>query len=274
MTSQSTNSTPNYTIGYHPALMDHFRRMAGRAASEALLKSRLAPGMKILDVGCGTGFLSVQLAQAVWPGAVYGIDIEQQEIDRAQSIASGFERCNVEFQVADALALPFEDDYFDLVYCSGLFLYMPDTTTALSEAKRVLRPGGAIYCRDVMAESSFIHPDLGSMRRAWEMFEDLLAADDGHPDVARDMKLHLLKAGFADIEVSASIEMYQTPEETEFFYGLTRGWFLSGPAESAKEYGAATDRLLRTIQSELEEWRNHPAALAGLAFGQSIGIKP
>ena len=105
-------STPNYVIGYTPSSEQLFSRRT--AASHAgYLLPYLKAGMKVLDIGCGPGSSSVGLADAVAPGELYGIDMEQSQVEFAVAAARKGGHDNARFQVGDALALPFPESYFD-----------------------------------------------------------------------------------------------------------------------------------------------------------------
>lgn len=145
----------------------------------------------------------------------------------------------------------------------------------LAEVKRVLRPGDLAVSRDLMLESSFAHPELGMMRRSFEVVKDLLAADEGHPNITLDIKEHLQQAGFTDINISATLEIYNTPEELDFFYQIIKEWFLQADiAGAAIEYGAMSKGLMVQIDRGLEAWRKQPGALAGIAFGHPMAVRP
>ena len=260
-------------MGYSEEFVNFQSRFAQQDSMNYLIP-HLFPGQRLLDVGCGPGFLSVRLADAVAPGEMHGIDIEPSQISIAQEVSS-YRGCgNTVFQVADVLDLPFEDSSFDVVHLGGVLLHVPETEEALAEVKRVLRPGGMVACRDLMPQSSFAHPELGVMRRSWEALEDLVAADDGHPQMARDTKLHLAQAGFENISVCGVMEIYDTPDELDFFYVMVKQWFLGSAADAAKKYGAMSEELMLGIARNLEEWRKEPGAIAGVAFGHTFASRP
>ena len=270
------NSGPaqTYTMGYSNEFIG-FQSTFAHQDSVNFLLPLLAPGQRLLDVGCGPGFLSVRLADAVAPGEMHGIDFMSSQIDLARATAVRNNCDNALFHVANAVDLPFEDRSFDVVHMGGVLIHVPDIDLALSEAKRVLRPGGILASRDLMLDSCFVHPELGVMRRSIETLADLVAADDGHPQIARGMKLHLQQAGFTDITISASFETYSSPAELEFFYAIVNQWFLgAGIADAAKKYGAMSDELMIEVARKLEEWVREPGALAGIAFGRAIAVRP
>src|SRR5688572_17021804 len=86
----------------------------------AFLLPHLAPGMSLLDAGCGAGSITLGLAEAVAPGEVVGIDVSAEGIDAARSLATARDITNACFEVADACALPFEDGSFDAVFSHAL----------------------------------------------------------------------------------------------------------------------------------------------------------
>ncbi len=263
-----------YTMGYSPAYV-HAQDRWAQQPSLNFLVHHLIPGQRLLDVGCGGGWLSVRLAEAVAPGELVGIDFEQSQVDIARETAAERGLENARFQVADALELPFEEGSFDVVHLGGVLLHVGDAGRALREARRVLRPNGLLGTRDMMPDSCFVHPELGVMQRSFEVFIDLLAADGGNPSIARDIKGCLGRAGFTDVRVSYSFETYASPEELEFFRGVISQWFLGGGiADAAQEYGAMTEEMKLAMAHCLEEWHQDPGALAGMAFGQALAVRP
>ena len=201
--------------------------------------------------------------------------MEASQIDLARLFAARDGRDNTTFHVGDVLDLPFEDDFFDVAHCCNVLMHVPDTQAVLREVKRVLKPGGLIASREMISESCFTHPDFGVIRSAWDMFQDLLAADEGHPQMGKDMKTHALEAGFADIRMSASFDTYSTPEQVGFIYGFAQQWFLSPEiTEAAIKYGAATPDLCENIRIAYERWKDHPGAFAAVAHGELLAWKP
>ena len=201
--------------------------------------------------------------------------MEESQIRLARSVAKASGLDNAKFQVGDVTDLAFENGFFDVVHCHNVLMHVPDTRAALAEARRVLKPGGMVSCREVICESSFTYPDFGIIRSGWDMFEDLLAADDGHPQMGKEMKSHIVDAGFENIRMGASFSVYSTPEEIVFIYNLIKEWFLSSEiVEAAIKYGASTEELCNDIRAAFERWRRHPGAFFAFAYGEAIANKP
>ena len=119
-----------------------WRRAAARAA-------RLEAGMRALDVACGTGRLTRELAAAVAPGGeAIGADISEGMLERARSAREG-QASPPRYQMANALALPFESHTFDAVTVAFGLRNMPDHAAAVAEMARVARPGGRIVVLEI-----------------------------------------------------------------------------------------------------------------------------
>ena len=155
-----SDGTAEYSLAY---IWDHnkFRNVSGQLAFLDYLTPYLAPGVRILDVGCGLGTLSIALAQKDPDCEVYAIDISEEQIEIAKAQAQERGVGNVRFSVADVLDIPFEDGYFDIVHGNDVLAWIPDTAAALAQIKRVLKTGGSVAFREMIMEGSFGYP-LGS----------------------------------------------------------------------------------------------------------------
>jgi ubiquinone/menaquinone biosynthesis C-methylase UbiE len=110
------------------------------------ITSRLAisESMHILDVGCGAGNLTFEIAKLFRPSELVGIDISESQIELAQSELAKTRYPNMKFQRGDASRLPFDDQSFDVVTSNMVLHLFPDPRKALFEMYRVLRRTGKI----------------------------------------------------------------------------------------------------------------------------------
>lgn len=109
------------------------------AVLEDCLEGTLA-GSEILNVGGSAGVIDNYLADHA--KKVVSVDIDTRAIQHAKTT---FTKSNLDFQVADALNLPFGDASFDVVVCSQVYEHVPDPVRMFSEIQRVLKPGGLCY---------------------------------------------------------------------------------------------------------------------------------
>jgi demethylmenaquinone methyltransferase/2-methoxy-6-polyprenyl-1,4-benzoquinol methylase len=122
---------------------DHFWRRA------AVVRSGILEGECVLDVCSGTGELAFLLARRVGPrGSVTGSDFCEEMLDRARH-KKGNNHANLSFILSDTKRLPFRDGTFDAVTVSFGMRNIPDTSLALQEIDRVLRPGGKFVCLEL-----------------------------------------------------------------------------------------------------------------------------
>lgn len=98
----------------------------------------------VLDVGCGTGEITVRLAAKYPEATLVGIDLEEAHLERARAKSKQF-GSRVRFQSGDALKLPFPDESFDLVVCRHVLQAVPDPAQVVREIRRVLRSGGRAH---------------------------------------------------------------------------------------------------------------------------------
>jgi ubiquinone/menaquinone biosynthesis C-methylase UbiE len=107
-------------------------------------------GERVLDLACGTGEFERRLLEETPDANVVGVDLAPGMVERARSKLDG--RSGVRFEQADVHALPFDDGAFDVAVCANTFHYFTYPEEVLSEARRVLRPGGRLvvldWCRD------------------------------------------------------------------------------------------------------------------------------
>jgi SAM-dependent methyltransferase len=108
---------------------------------------------RVLDLGCGPGFWTIELQRRCQIGAMTSADLTQQAIDMTQKRLDLF-RLTADVRIENAEALTFADGSFDHVNCQGVIHHTPNTEACVSEISRVLRPGGtasiAVYYRNIL----------------------------------------------------------------------------------------------------------------------------
>src|SRR5262245_2831029 len=132
-----------YTHGHHSAVLRSHRSRTARNSAGYLL-GHLRPGIDLLDVGCGPGTMTADLAALVDPGRVVAIDTADDILAGAREVAADRGLDNVEFALGDVNALEFDDHTFDVVHAHQVLQHLADPVAALVELRRVCRPGGIV----------------------------------------------------------------------------------------------------------------------------------
>ena len=134
-------------------LWDQFERDHYLTESVDLLKARLDPSGRnepmfadriVLDVGCGSGRFTMAMAM-MGARLAHGVDLGATSLETARRVAKEAGLPNVEFRVGDALALPYDDQSFDFVWCNGVLHHTEDIERGLRELYRVLKPGAQAF---------------------------------------------------------------------------------------------------------------------------------
>jgi arsenite methyltransferase len=115
----------------------------------------IAPGERVVDVGCGAGIDSFIAARMTGPnGAVVGVDMTPAMVDKARHSAKAGGFTNIEFHQGLAESLPVADGWADVVISNGVLNLFPDKFAGLQEMARVLKPTGRLQIADIVVEKS------------------------------------------------------------------------------------------------------------------------
>ncbi|KAA0930701.1 class I SAM-dependent methyltransferase, partial [Streptomyces apricus] len=211
--------TAVYTHGHHESVLrSHTWRTAANSA--AYLLGSLKPHMRILDIGCGPGTITADLAALVPQGHVTGVDRAPDVLDRARATAAGRGLDNVDFAVADVHALEYPDDSFCVVHAHQVLQHVGDPVAALREMYRVTKPGGFVAVRDADYAAMTWFPQVAGMDDWLDLYRRVARANGGEPDAGRRLKSWARAAGFSDVTASSSTWCYSSAEEVEWWSGL------------------------------------------------------
>ena len=264
-----------YTLDYHRATL---QALAVRTAEDyaAHLLPLLEPGMRVLDVGCGPGTITVGLARRVGPGGrVDAVDVEDSQVKATSDEAARRGIETVHARNGNATELPFEDRVFDVVHCHNVLVHVPSPEVAVREARRVLKPGGMLSVREIDCERSFFHPDPGGgLAKAWEILTATLMHDDKQPLVGRELGRLTGEGGFGLRHHSMSFSVYRGERRRACVLELARHWTTTESTGGiAVQYGCAGPEDLQRIREATEAWAQDPYGICAVAYGEVIGEK-
>jgi SAM-dependent methyltransferase len=222
------------------------------STARLLERAGLRAGMACLDLGCGGGDVSVELARRVGPGGcVDGLDMDATKLDLAREDAARQGLSQVRFRQGDVGAWA-EESRYDLVYCRFLLTHLREPARVIGQMGRALRPGGRAVVEDIDFRGCFSHPACPAFDRYVELYRAVVARRGGDADIGPSLHALAREAGFG----GASVDVVQpvfVAGEGKLIPLLT----LVNIADAVVEEGlAARPELERTI----EELRRFTAA--------------
>jgi SAM-dependent methyltransferase len=246
--------TAVYTHGHHESVLrSHRWRTAENSA--AYLLPHVKSGATLLDIGCGPGTITADLASLVTPGRVTALEVTDAALDlaRAEIARRGIE--SVDFAVGDVHALDFADDSFDIVHAHQVLQHVGDPVTALREMRRVTKPGGIVAVRDGDYAAFTWFPELPELDEWLDLYERVARGNGGEPDAGRRLLSWAHAAGFTDVTATASTWCYANPEDRAWWGGMWADRVLaSDMARTALAMEAATQEDLERIAAGWKTW--------------------
>ncbi|WP_406202714.1 methyltransferase domain-containing protein [Kitasatospora sp. NBC_01560] len=244
-----------YTHGHQESVLRSHRSRTA-ADSAAYLVPHVRPGQALLDVGCGPGTITADLAELVGPGGrVVAVDTSAEVLEAAAAHIEARGLSNVAFEVADVHALPYADGEFDVVHAHQVLQHVADPVAALREMRRVTAQGGVVAARDVDYATMTWYPEVPELDRWLELYRTVARANGGEPDAGRRLLSWARAAGFAEVTASSSSWTFATPERREWWGGM---WAertpASGTAGMAVAGGFADRAELERIAAGWRGW--------------------
>lgn len=255
-------SDPDYFVRF----VDEANAMPGIVQVEevATAELRIEPGMRVLELGCGTGDDSRALAELVGPtGEVVGIDASEAMITVARRRTDGT-GLPVTFHVGDAMQLDLPTDSFDAVRCERLLVHVPDPAGVLGEMVRVTRPGGRVVVVDVDMDCMPLdlpRLDRDLLRRAVHGMADAMATGQ----IGRQLPRRFREAKLEAVTYRAAI--------ISMPYSFT-SHMVAGALLGATSIGAITEAEAETVMAAVEQAERDGGLYVGMPFYIVSGTKP
>lgn len=198
----------------------------------------LFAGAQVLDVGCGPGSITVDVAAAVAPGRVVGVDVMEDRISAAEKLASDRGVGSASFEVGDCHVLRFPDNTFDVVYSHTVLHSMIDPPRTLLEQKRVAKPGGWVIASGVrdwgFSPRYPACPALDRLHEAWLRYhesmrrrylsgENVMEGAERQLGEFRYLDLHAARkcvrwfreAGMSELHMQFAVESFEFPDSVD-----------------------------------------------------------
>jgi ubiquinone/menaquinone biosynthesis C-methylase UbiE len=249
-----------YLHGHHASVLrSHTWRTVENSAPHVIPYLN-KPNLKILDVGCGPGTISVDLASRVPQGFVYAIDPSAEVIEKARDHAKEKGVSNVRFEVGDIFNWTglegVDEGAFDIVHAHQVLQHLQDPLGALKEMKRLTKPGGIVACRETDFSAMTWYPEIPGMREWSKLYIAVAQGIKCDPNIGRRLHAIAMEAGFdrSEIEASGAVWVFSTPEERAWWCGLWAERTLqSNFKKTCIESGLATEE---DLHKTAEAWRD------------------
>lgn len=239
--------------------------------SASYLLPHLQPDMSILDVGCGPGSITIDLARKVPLGHVLGVEYVPDPLDGARSLASSAGVSNISFQIGDIHALPFPDSTFDVVHAHQVLQHIADPVQAFKEMRRVVKQGGIVAVQESITSS--VYPESEGLM-AWRDLQSRIRQTKGnHTQAGSRLYVWAKEAGFLleNMKKSTGSWCFSSPEERKYWGGSmeerARG---SGLAKIAIQEGFSGQEDLERMASAWRAFIEDEDGWIGFLHGQIL----
>ncbi|PSL02859.1 ubiquinone/menaquinone biosynthesis C-methylase UbiE [Haloactinopolyspora alba] len=246
-----------YTHGHHESVLrSHAWRTVANSA--AYVSPWLVPGTEVLDVGCGPGTITTEMASLVSPARVVGVDDADVVLAGAREHAAAAGVRNVEFRAGDAFGLEFAGASFHVVHAHQVLQHVPDPVAVLGEMARVCRPDGVVAARDSDYSGMFWFPQIPELDEWLRLYRTLARHNGGEPDAGRRLKSWARAAGLDEVTASASVWCFAEDADRQWWAAMWADRVReSSFAHQAVEQGLATVADLTRIADGWRAWAEH-----------------
>ncbi|MEN8445110.1 MAG: methyltransferase domain-containing protein [Cyanobacteria bacterium J06555_13] len=170
----------------------------------------IASGQQVLDLGCGSGIITHELAKQVYPSEVTGLDLSKKLLARGrqalfESDQGEFSQINATFQQGSVYQLPFHEESFDIVYARFVFQHLDEPMEALSNIWRILKPGGLLCILDIDRNWSSLYPEPETSLLLKQAIVDKQLSQGGDPWVGSKLGHYLKSSKFNQVQTTVRL---------------------------------------------------------------------
>ncbi len=234
-------------------------RVMWPTTSRLLAEAGLAAGMTCLDLGCGGGDVTLQLATSVGPrGHVIGVDMDEIKLDLARQAAARLGLANVQFRrllVQDWV----EESQYDFIYTRFLLTHLVDPLRTLRQMLHAVRPGGVAVVEDIDVRGCFCHPPCAGFDAFVRLYRAAVAQQGADADIGPKLYGMLLDAGWRNVEINVVQPTFASGEGKQIPV-LT----LINITDSILAEKLATEAELQSTVDDLTRFTDDPRTLISL----------
>lgn len=227
---------------------------------------------ELLEIGCGVGAQSEILLRRFPQIQLTGIDLNEKQLESAKEYLASlpYAQGRYKLDLMNASELEFQSKTFDAIYMSWVLEHVKEPQKVLTEARRVLRPGGQIIINEVMNFTFFLNPYSPNLWEYWMKFNDFQYDHAGDPFVGAKLGNLLMSVGFKDIQTSIKTWHLDNrePDKRKATIDFWQELLMSGK-KTLIERGVVTKELADNAQKELKQVSHDPNAVFFFSFMQA-----
>lgn len=227
---------------------------------------------EILEVGCGVGAQSAILLRRFPKIRITGIDMSDAQLATCRKHLGmlPYAQGRYDIQKMDATALEFTGRRFDGAFLCWVLEHIPDPKRVLSEVRRVLKPGGRLYCTEVMNHSFFLDPYSPNVWKYWMAFNDFQFDSGGDPFIGAKLGNILTSLGYRRIEtrIVTTLLDNRRPEKRREAIRERKELLFSAEDQLIKA-GLVTKEIVEAAHKELDSVQRNPDAVIMDSFMQT-----
>lgn len=223
-----------------------------------LERAGLCQGLHCLDVGCGIGAVTLQMAQLVGPtGRAVGMDMDERCLEHARLEAQRL-GSNVEFRSGNASG--FQDhSAYDLVFGRFVLTHLPEPEKALEGMVLATRPDGVVVVEDIQFSGHFCHPACSAFDRYVTLYQEVVRHKGGDPNIGPRLPGLFLDAGLVDVELEVIQPTYREGPGKKIA-SVT----MEHIREAVVGAGLASDEEINGIVADLDCFDRNPRTMMSL----------
>ena len=230
----------------------------GPSTRALLAEVGIAAGAACLDLGCGGGDVTLELARALGPGGrVLGVDLDEIMVDMARREAEKHRLSNVAFEVRDVVSWE-PDEQFDVVYARFLLSHLSDPGTLIRAVHRYTRPHGVVIVEDIDFRGHFAEPGCRALQQFVELYTKSVEARGADPNIGPRLPGLLRTAGFGNVQMRLV-----HPAALMGGIKLLTCVTMEDIAEAVEQDGLTTNGELRETIEELWAFARDPYTVLG-----------
>lgn len=252
----------DYILGTHDAEIARLRLQHAVWRAQVLdcwHRAGIGPGQTVVDIGCGPGFASVDLAETVGSrGRVIGIERSPRFIAQAEALCAARGLDNVSFRQRDVMTDALDVADADAVWCRWLAIFLPDPGLLVRKMADAVRPGGRLVFHEYVHYETY--QSAPSSTRLVEFVQQVMASwreSGGEPNVARELPRHLGDAG-CRILSSRPISFSASPSDPLWRWPAS---FIEVNLQRLCELGRVDADWAGAVQADLQTLEQDPNAL-------------